>query len=95
MPTTTRMVAWNPQQPAIEQWYAKRRLVPFGEFFPVPATVRSWLKLMSLPYSDFEPGSDRQQPLAVAGERLAPTICYEDAYGTDQLAHRPRLARCS
>jgi apolipoprotein N-acyltransferase len=39
---------------------------------------------MSLPYSDFEPGSDRQEPLAVAGERLAPTICYEDAYGTDQ-----------
>jgi apolipoprotein N-acyltransferase len=78
------MVAWNPEQPGIEQWYAKRRLVPFGEFFPVPAAVRSWLKLMSLPYSDFEPGSDRQEALAVAGERLAPTICYEDAYGTDQ-----------
>jgi apolipoprotein N-acyltransferase len=46
--------------------------------------VRAWLKLMSLPYSDFEPGSDLQTPLAVAGERLAPTICYEDAYGTDQ-----------
>lgn len=78
------MVAWNPEQPGIEQWYAKRRLVPFGEFFPVPAAVRSWLKLMSLPYSDFERGSDRQNALAVAGERLAPTICYEDAYGTDQ-----------
>jgi apolipoprotein N-acyltransferase len=78
------MVAWDPERPQIEQWYAKRRLVPFGEFFPVPAVVRSWLKLMSLPYSDFEPGSDRQEPLAVAGERLAPTICYEDAYGTDQ-----------
>jgi apolipoprotein N-acyltransferase len=78
------MVAWNPEQPGIEQWYAKRRLVPFGEFFPVPSAVRSWLKLMSLPYSDFERGSDQQQALAVAGERLAPTICYEDAYGTDQ-----------
>jgi apolipoprotein N-acyltransferase len=78
------MVAWNPEQPGTEQWYAKRRLVPFGEFFPVPAAVRSWLKLMSLPYSDFERGSDRQNALAVAGERLAPTICYEDAYGTDQ-----------
>jgi apolipoprotein N-acyltransferase len=78
------MVAWNPEQPGIEQWYAKRRLVPFGEFFPVPAAVRSWLKLMSLPYSDFERGSERQEALAVAGERLAPTICYEDAYGTDQ-----------
>ena len=58
--------------------------MPFGEFFPVPTAVRSWLRLMSLPYSDFAAGSDRQQALAVAGERLAPTICYEDAYGTDQ-----------
>ncbi len=78
------MVAWDPARPQLEQWYAKRRLVPFGEFFPVPPAVRSWLKLMNLPYSDFEPGSDRQPALEVAGERLAPTICYEDAYGTDQ-----------
>jgi apolipoprotein N-acyltransferase len=78
------VVAWNPQQPAVEQWYDKRRLVPFGEFFPVPAVVRSWLKLMSLPYSDFQPGSARQPPLAAAGETLAPTICYEDAYAADQ-----------
>ncbi len=29
-------------------WYYKRHLVPFGEYFPVPAFVRSWLRLMSL-----------------------------------------------
>jgi len=68
-----------------EQWYYKRRLVPFGEFFPVPAAVRDWLRLMSLPYSDFEPGPRDQAPLAAAGEALAPTICYEDAYAADQL----------
>jgi apolipoprotein N-acyltransferase len=78
------MVAWDPARPQLEQWYAKRRLVPFGEFFPVPSAVRSWLKLMDLPYSDFEAGSDRQPALEVAGERLAATICYEDAYGTEQ-----------
>jgi apolipoprotein N-acyltransferase len=71
---------------AREQWYYKRRLVPFGEFFPVPAVVREWLRLMSLPYSDFDPGTDDQEPLAVAGETLAPTICYEDAYAAEQLA---------
>jgi apolipoprotein N-acyltransferase len=71
---------------ATEQWYYKRRLVPFGEFFPVPAAVREWLKLMNLPYSDFEPGPRDQQPLEAGGERLAPTICYEDAYGSEQLA---------
>jgi apolipoprotein N-acyltransferase len=68
-----------------EQWYYKRRLVPFGEFFPVPAVVRDWLRLMSLPYSDFQPGPPDQAPLEAAGETLAPTICYEDAYGADQL----------
>jgi apolipoprotein N-acyltransferase len=71
---------------ATEQWYYKRRLVPFGEFFPVPAAVRDWLRLMNLPYSDFASGAQDQQPLAVAGETLAPTICYEDAYAAEQLA---------
>jgi apolipoprotein N-acyltransferase len=70
---------------ATEQWYYKRRLVPFGEFFPVPAAVREWMRLMNLPYSDFEPGPRVQPPLAVAGETLAPTICYEDAYASEQL----------
>jgi apolipoprotein N-acyltransferase len=71
---------------ATEQWYYKRRLVPFGEFFPVPAAVRDWLRLMNLPYSDFEPGPREQAPLEAAGETLAPTICYEDAYGAEQLS---------
>ena len=78
--------AWTPREPAREQWYFKRRLVPFGEYFPVPAFVRNWMRLMSLPNSDFAAGSDAQAPLAVAGQTLAPTICYEDAYGVEQLA---------
>jgi len=69
-----------------EQWYYKRRLVPFGEFFPVPAAVRDWMRLMNLPYSDFEAGPREQAPLEAAGETLAPTICYEDAYGAEQLS---------
>jgi apolipoprotein N-acyltransferase len=71
---------------ATEQWYDKRRLVPFGEFFPVPAAVREWLRLMNLPYSDFVPGAREQAPLAAGGEQLAPTICYEDAYASEQLS---------
>jgi apolipoprotein N-acyltransferase len=61
-------------------FYDKRHLVPFGEYFPVPAFVRSWLRLMNLPNSDFEAGKRHQAPLAVAGVQLAPSICYEDAY---------------
>ena len=67
-------------------WYFKRRLVPFGEFFPVPEAVRKWMRLHSLPYYDMTPGAEEQPPLSAGGERLAATICYEDAYGADQLA---------
>lgn len=67
-------------------WYDKRRLVPFGEFFPVPAFVRRWMRLMSLPYVDMTPGDSRQPPLQAGGEKLGATICYEDAYGSQQLA---------
>jgi apolipoprotein N-acyltransferase len=52
----------------------------------VPQAVREWLRLMNLPYSDFEPGRDDPAPLRAAGETFAPTICYEDAYGSEQLA---------
>jgi apolipoprotein N-acyltransferase len=70
-------------------WYYKRRLVPFGEFFPVPEAVRKWMRLQSLPYYDMTPGEESQPPLQAGGERLAATICYEDAYGADQLAALP------
>ncbi len=71
-------------------WYFKRRLVPFGEFFPVPKSVRKWMRLHSLPYYDMTPGDEDQPPLEAGGERLAATICYEDAYGSDELAVLPR-----
>jgi apolipoprotein N-acyltransferase len=66
-------------------WYDKHHLVPFAEFFPVPHFVRSWLRLMSLPYSDFTRGAAQQPPLLAAGLRLGATVCYEDAYGSSML----------
>jgi apolipoprotein N-acyltransferase len=68
------------------QWYAKRRLVPLSEFFPVPEFFRDWLRGMDLPYSGFEAGGDSQPALDAAGQKLGITICYEDAYASDQLA---------
>jgi apolipoprotein N-acyltransferase len=67
-------------------WYYKRRLVPFGEFFPVPGFIRSWMRLMSLSYVDMTPGADEQPALDAAGQKIGVTICYEDAYGSEQLA---------
>lgn len=68
------------------QWYFKRHLVPFGEYFPVPAKVREWMRLSSLAYVDLTPGSETQPVPVAQGLPLAATICYEDAYGSDQLA---------
>jgi apolipoprotein N-acyltransferase len=78
------IASWSADAPVL-QWYDKRRLVPFGEFFPVPQAVREWLRLMNLPYSDFQPGAADQSPLRAGAQRLAPTVCYEDAYGSEQL----------
>ena len=67
-------------------WYDKSHLVPFAEFFPVPSFIRSWLRLMSLPYGDFTRGADDQPALPVGGLKLGATICYEDAYGSSMLS---------
>jgi len=68
------------------QAYRKRHLVPFGEYFPVPARVREWMKMQNLPHSDLSAGADIQPLLAAPnGARFAVAICYEDAYGAEQL----------
>ena len=67
------------------RFYDKHHLVPFAEYFPVPGFIRSWLRLMDLPYSDFTPGAPNQPPISAAGVKLAPSICYEDAYGSSDL----------
>jgi apolipoprotein N-acyltransferase len=67
------------------EWHDKYHLVPFVEFFPVPQFVRSWLRLMTLPYSDFNRGAAQQPPLSAAGQKVAAGVCYEDAYGATLL----------
>lgn len=72
------------------QIYRKRHLVPFGEYFPVPDFVRHWMRLMSLPTSDMSAGIDEQPLLrAHSGDKMAVAICYEDAYGAEQLYALP------
>ena len=68
------------------QWYYKRRLVPFGEFFPVPKFVRAWMRLKNLAFVDFLAGAPDQPALDAAGQKIGVTICYEDAYAVEQLA---------
>lgn len=76
-----------------EQTYRKRHLVPFGEYFPVPDFVREWMRLLALPNTDMQQGADEQPLLRTAnGTQLAAAICYEDAYGAEQLYALPDAA---
>lgn len=61
------------------QIYNKVHLVPFGEF--VPPGFGWIVRILSIPLADFSRGAPDQKPLAVAGQRVAVDICYEDAYG--------------
>jgi apolipoprotein N-acyltransferase len=78
------VLVWDPATPGVG-FYDKHHLVPFTEFFPVPGFIRDWLRLMELPYSDFNRGAAFQPPLDAAGQKIAIGICYEDAYGSTQL----------
>ncbi len=73
-------------------FYVKRHLVPYGEYFPVPGFVRRWLRLMSLPYTDAVPGARDQPPLSIAGETVGVSICYEDLFGAEQLHYLPQAS---
>ena len=78
------ILVMDPATPGVS-WYNKHHLVPFSEFFPVPEFIRSWLRLMDLPYSSFDRGDAAQPPLEAAGQKISMGICYEDAYATTQL----------
>ena len=71
------------------QAYHKVHLVPFGEFIP-PGF--GWvLEILRIPLSDFSRGAPDQPPLAVAGQRVAVNICYEDVFG-EEIAARAAAA---
>jgi apolipoprotein N-acyltransferase len=66
------------------QTFRKVHLVPFGEF--VPPGFRWFIDLMRIPLGDFSRGAPGQPPMAVAGQRVAVNICYEDVFG-EELIH--------
>jgi apolipoprotein N-acyltransferase len=64
--------------------YAKHHLVPFGEF--IPTLFRWFVALMNIPLGDFDRGALGQPSWPVAGQRIAPNICYEDLFGEELAA---------
>ena len=69
------------------QRYDKAHLVPFGEF--VPYGFHWIVKTLTIPLSDFSLGSEHPKPLALAGQRVAPNICWEDAFGEEIIRQLP------
>lgn len=70
--------------------YNKRHLVPFGEYVPFASILRGLIKFFNLPMSGFSSGARHQKHLEVAGQPLAPSICYEDAFGSELLDFLPQ-----
>jgi apolipoprotein N-acyltransferase len=72
------------------QVYRKSHLVPFGEFIPLKVAF-GWIyrDLLNMPLSDLSRGSIHQQPMNIAGEKVALNICYEDVFGEEIIRQLP------
>lgn len=72
-----------------EDLYAKRHLVPFGEFMPFKSWLGPLVQLFEVPMSDFSRG-DKTRPLLAVGQYLAgASICYEDAFPSEVVQALP------
>ncbi|WP_414662675.1 apolipoprotein N-acyltransferase [Horticoccus sp. 23ND18S-11] len=79
----------TPEGGVAARYYAKRHLVPFGEYVPLRSLL-GWLSKVVPIGGDFLPGEDSSPLLVpIKGQPVvwAPLICYEDIY--------PQLARFS
>ncbi len=75
--------------PAIAARYDKQHLVPFGEF--IPPGFAWFVRMMNIPLGEFARGGSEQPPFAVAGQRFAFDVCYEDLFG-EEIARSVRPA---
>ena len=60
--------------------YRKQQLVVFGEYLPLRPLLGWLLRYLDIPMSDFSSWQERQAPMALAGQQVGVTICYEDAF---------------
>jgi len=71
------------------QAYRKSHLVPFGEFIPLRPLLAPIVNALAIPLTDFSRGGTGQRPLAIAGQRVAINICYEDVFGEEIIRQLP------
>lgn len=66
--------------------YAKRHLVPFGEYLPLRFLFQWFNRYVLIPMSDLGRGALHQGPFIAAGIHFAPYICYEIIFTREVLA---------
>jgi apolipoprotein N-acyltransferase len=71
-------IVWSPVTGAGAS-YAKRHLVPFGEYIPLRAFLTKYFSELSRVPDDFVPGST-PGVLTIGGVKIADVICFEVAY---------------
>jgi apolipoprotein N-acyltransferase len=62
------------------QTYRKHHLVPFGEYMPLKEWLGWFYNNVAIPLAGFSVGASAPAPLALAGEQLGVSICYEDVF---------------
>lgn len=81
---TNSVLGLKPGQ--MQPWrYDKHHLVPFGEF--IPPLFKWFTALLNIPLGDFNRGALKQPSFEWQGQRLAPTICYENLFGEELAPH--------
>ncbi len=71
------------------QTYRKSHLVPFGEYVPLKWFFGWIIDSLHIPLTDFSRGDKFQQPMNVAGQRVAVNVCYEDVFGEEIIRQLP------
>ena len=69
--------------------YHKRHLVPFGEYVPLQTLFQPLIDLFRWPVASFSHGDASQSTVAVAGQDIGVSVCFEIAFGKDILAALP------
>lgn len=73
-------------------FYRKRHLVPFGEYLPFETLLRGLINFFDMPMSSFSPGGEDEPVLLAAGQRLAASVCYEDAFAAEMRGYLPQAS---
>ena len=78
--------SWNAvrQLGGERQTYRKRHIVPFGEYLPMRGAIEALVgDFITLPGSDLARGTGPHVPMAIQGESIGLSICYEDVFGEE------------